>query len=78
MVKSTGIIRKVDELGRVVIPIELRRVMGIEEKNSIEIFVDSDKIILQKHEQSCVFCGSDDEVRYYKNKLICEDCLEEL
>ena len=78
MVKSTGIIRKVDELGRVVIPIELRRVMGIEEKNSIEIFVDSDRIILQKHEQSCVFCGSDDEVRYYKNKLICEDCLEEL
>ena len=78
MVKSTGIIRKVDELGRVVIPIELRRVMGIEEKNSIEIFVDSDKIILQKHEQSCVFCGSDDDVRYYKNKLICEDCLEEL
>ena len=76
--KSTGIIRKVDELGRVVIPIELRRVMGIEEKNSIEIFVDSDRIILQKHEQSCVFCGSDDEVRYYKNKLICEDCLEEL
>jgi len=77
-VKSTGIIRKVDELGRVVIPIELRRVMGIEEKNSIEIFVDSDRIILQKHEQSCVFCGSDDEIRYYKNKLICEDCLEEL
>ena len=76
--KSTGIIRKVDELGRVVIPIELRRVMGIEEKNSIEIYVDSDRIILQKHEQSCVFCGSDDEVRYYKNKLICEDCLEEL
>ncbi len=76
--KSTGIIRKVDELGRVVIPIELRRVMGIEEKNSIEIFVDSDRIILQKHEQSCVFCGSDDEIRYYKNKLICEDCLEEL
>lgn len=76
--KSTGIIRKVDELGRVVIPIELRRVMGIEEKNSIEIYVDSDRIILQKHEQSCVFCGSADEVRYYKNKLICEDCLEEL
>ena len=76
--KSTGIIRKVDELGRVVIPIELRRVMGIEEKNSIEIYVDSDRIILQKHEQSCVFCGSDDEVRYYKNKLICEDCLEGL
>ena len=76
--KSTGIIRKVDELGRVVIPIELRRVMGIEEKNSIEIFVDSDRIILQKHEQSCVFCGGDDDVRYYKNKLICEDCLEEL
>lgn len=76
--KSTGIVRKIDELGRVVIPIELRRIMGIEQKNTIEIFVDSDRIILQKHEQACIFCGSDVGVRHYRNKLICEDCLEGL
>ncbi len=76
--KSTGIIRKVDELGRVVIPIELRRFMGIQEKNAIEIFLDSDRIVLQKHERSCIFCDSEDEVRYYKNKLICRHCLRDL
>ena len=50
MLKSTGVVRKVDELGRIVIPIELRRTMGIEEKDALEIYVDSDKIILKKYE----------------------------
>ena len=53
--KSTGIVRKVDELGRVVIPIELRRTLDIEEKDSLEIYVDSDRIILRKYEPACVF-----------------------
>lgn len=55
--KATGIVRKVDELGRVVIPIELRRTLGIGEKDPLEIFVDGEEIILRKYEPCCVLCG---------------------
>jgi transcriptional pleiotropic regulator of transition state genes len=75
--KSTGIVRRVDVLGRVVIPIELRRTMGIEEKDSLEIFVDDNKIILRKYQPSCqcIFCGSDENVIIHKGKMICRECL---
>jgi len=75
--KSTGIVRKVDELGRVVIPIELRRTLAIAEKDPLEIYVDNDRIILRKYEPSCacVFCGNADEVTVFKNKNICQECL---
>lgn len=72
--KSTGIVRKVDTLGRVVIPIELRRTLGIDVKDSIEIFVDDEHIILKKHEPACIFCGQAKEVVDYKGKKICSDC----
>jgi len=72
--KSTGIVRKVDELGRVVIPIELRRTLGIEEKDALEIYVDNEKIILKKYEPACVFCGNAGDVQYYRNKLVCREC----
>ncbi len=74
--KSTGIVRKVDELGRVVIPIELRRTLDIEERDSLEIYVDSDRIVLRKYEPACVFCGSADEVTNFKNKNVCKACLQ--
>jgi len=76
--KSTGIVRKVDELGRVVIPIELRRTLKIAEKDALEIYVDNDRIILRKYEPacSCVFCGNADEVTVFKNKNICKECLD--
>ncbi len=76
--KSTGIVRKVDELGRVVIPIELRRTLDIEEKDALEIYVDNDRIILRKYEPacSCVFCGNADDVINFKGKNICRECLE--
>ncbi|MDR3591882.1 MAG: AbrB/MazE/SpoVT family DNA-binding domain-containing protein [Negativicutes bacterium] len=73
--KSTGIVRRMDELGRVVIPIELRRTLDIAEKDGLEIFIDSDKIILRKYEPSCVFCGSNDEVTIFKNKRVCQACM---
>lgn len=73
--KSTGIVRKVDELGRVVIPIELRRTLDIEEKDALEIYVDSDRIILRKYEPACVFCGNADEVTNFKGKNVCRHCL---
>ncbi|HBP64863.1 MAG TPA: AbrB family transcriptional regulator, partial [Desulfosporosinus sp.] len=58
MMKSTGIVRKVDELGRIVLPMELRRTLGIAEKDAMEIYVDQEKIILKKYEPACVFCGN--------------------
>lgn len=76
--KSTGIIRKVDELGRVVIPIELRNTLKIAEKDPIEIFVDGTSIILKKHESTCVFCGSPKKLVTYKDKLICEKCAKQI
>lgn len=74
MIKSTGIVRKVDELGRVVIPIELRRTLGIEEKDALEIYVDKESIILKKYEPACVFCGNAEEVQHYKGKNVCREC----
>ncbi|MDD4239324.1 MAG: AbrB/MazE/SpoVT family DNA-binding domain-containing protein [Desulfotomaculaceae bacterium] len=72
--KSTGIVRKVDELGRVVIPIELRRTLGIDEKDPLAIYVDNEKIILKKYEPACVFCGNDSDIQHYRGKLVCREC----
>ena len=76
--KSTGIVRKVDELGRVVIPIELRNQFGIAEKDPIEIFVDGNSIILKKYEKSCFLCGNTKKLVNYKNKLICTKCINQI
>ncbi|MBP2643388.1 MAG: stage sporulation protein [Firmicutes bacterium] len=73
--KSTGIVRKVDELGRVVIPIELRRVLNIEEKDGLEIFTENERIILRKYEPACVFCGKNHDGNYFKGKNVCIECL---
>lgn len=76
--KSTGIVRKVDELGRVVIPIELRRTLDIARKDSLEIFVDSEKVILKKYAPACIFCGDANEVIDFKGKKICPRCMGDL
>ena len=76
--KATGIVRKVDELGRVVLPVELRRTLDIAEKDSLEIFVDEETIVLKKYEPSCIFCGNAKDVIVYKGKNICPECLKEL
>ncbi|MDI6605311.1 MAG: AbrB/MazE/SpoVT family DNA-binding domain-containing protein [Thermoanaerobacteraceae bacterium] len=78
MLKSTGIVRKVDELGRVVIPIELRRTLGIAERDSLEIYVDGEQIVLKKYAPACIFCGNAEDVVNYKGKNICKKCLEDL
>ena len=72
---STGIVRKVDELGRIVLPIELRRTLGIEEKDRIEIFVDGESIILRKYQPACIFCDNAKDIINYKGKNICPDCI---
>ncbi|HKL10438.1 MAG TPA: AbrB/MazE/SpoVT family DNA-binding domain-containing protein [Clostridia bacterium] len=76
--KSTGIVRKVDELGRVVIPIELRRTMDIAERDALEIFVEGSHIILKKYEPACIFCGQAKDVENFKGKNICPKCIEEM
>lgn len=76
--KATGIVRKVDELGRIVIPIELRNKLNIAIKDPIEIFVEGSSIVLKKYEPNCIFCGSSKELTSYKDKLICSKCLAKL
>ena len=76
--KCTGIIRKIDELGRVVIPIELRHKLGIDVKDPVEIYVKGTSIVLKKFEPNCVFCGNTKNLTEYKDKLICDKCIEKL
>lgn len=76
--KSTGIVRKVDSLGRIVLPIELRRVMGIDIKDPIEIFVDDSHIVLGKYQPACIFCDSVSGVSEYKGAKVCATCMSKL
>ena len=76
--KSIGIIRKVDELGRIVLPIELRRTLDIAEKDPLEIYVDGSAIVLKKYRPTCIFCDSSKDIINFKGKNICPKCLKEL
>ena len=72
--KATGITRKIDELGRIVLPIELRRTMNMNVHDPIEVYVDGDSIVLKKYEPSCIFCGSLDGITVYKHISVCKKC----
>ncbi len=76
--KSTGIIRSIDELGRIVVPKEMRIKMGIGSQDPIEIYVEDDKIILKKYENACSFCGSGINLTTFKGKMVCTSCIEEI
>lgn len=76
--KSTGIVRRVDDLGRVVLPAELRRTLGISERDLVEIFVDGAAVILKKYMPACVFCGSSKEVSVFRGKNVCAGCIRSL
>jgi transcriptional pleiotropic regulator of transition state genes len=76
--KSTGIVRKIDDLGRMVIPIELRKTMSIKKKDPMEIFVDGEMIILRKYEPACIFCGNADDVIEFEGRTICGSCKEKI
>ena len=76
--KSTGIVRKIDGLGRIVIPTELRKTMDLDEGTSMEIFVEEGRIIFEKYEKGCIFCGEMDDTFEFEGNLVCEDCLDEL
>ena len=76
--KATGIVRKVDELGRIVLPVELRRSLGIEVKDPLEIYVDGESIMLKKYSPACILCGESDNLVEYKDKKICRKCIKKL
>lgn len=76
--KAIGIVRKVDELGRIVLPIELRRTLDIAERDSLEIYVEGSSIILTKYQPACIFCGESKDIVTYKGKQICAGCLKVL
>lgn len=76
--KSTGIIRKVDDLGRIVLPIELRRMLDIAERDELEIYIENDHIILQKFEPACIFCGGVRGLVSYREKNVCQDCIRKM
>lgn len=78
MLKATGIVRKVDELGRVVVPIELRRTLGIGEKDALEIFVDGESVVLKKYAPGCVFNGSLDDLINYEGKWVSKTAIREM
>lgn len=76
--KSIGIVRSVDREGRIVIPIELRKIFNLQTGTPIEIYTEGDFIILHKYQNNCAFCGSNKIVSEFKNKALCKDCLDSI
>lgn len=76
--KSTGIVRQLDNLGRIVLPMELRRTLQIEDKAPLEIFTEGNSIILRKYTNACIFCGQSEHTVEYRDHYICADCLEKI
>lgn len=76
--KSTGIVRKIDNLGRVVLPMELRRVMKLEVKDPIEIFVDGENIVLRPYRPGCEFCPATSNLIDYEGRKVCMECIEKM
>ena len=76
--KSTGIVRPIDQLGRIVLPKDLRENLNIGPKDCLEIFIENDKIILKKYAPNCCFCGNDQDMNLYQGKLICKNCIKRL
>ena len=76
--KSTGMTRQIDELGRFVLPVEIRRTLGIELRDTLEIYTDNDRIILRKHSPACLFCDGTESILLFEGKRICRECLDKL
>lgn len=74
--KATGIVRRVDDLGRLVVPVELRRTLGIESGDPLEVYVEGESVIFKKYEPACIFCGEAGNTMEFKDKVICYECLE--
>ena len=75
---STGIVRRIDSVGRFVLPIELRRTLDIADNDSLEIFIEDNTIILKKYQPACIFCGDADQVTHFGGKLLCRACIAKI
>jgi transcriptional pleiotropic regulator of transition state genes len=75
---DTGIVRRVDALGRIVIPMEMRRVLGVNVKDPLSISLEGDRIVLTKYRDACAICGSQKNVSYVKGRAICASCVAEV
>jgi len=73
--KATGIVRPIDSLGRIVLPIELRKNLNLETKDLLEIFLEDNSIVLKKYQKSCVFCKNENDLKEINGKHICKNCL---
>lgn len=76
--KSLGTVRRIDELGRIVLPIETRRRLNLEPKDPVEIFVEKDRVVIKKYEPACIFCGEMSDIVDFKDRKICKKCLAEI
>ena len=76
--KSTGIVRKIDDLGRIVLSIEQRRILEIGDRDSLEIFIEDNMLILKKYQPACIFCGNAKDVITFKGRNICPNCINEI
>lgn len=76
--QNNGIVRKVDELGRIVLPMEIRRIMGIAERDALVISMNENEIVIRKHEPICLFCGSNRSLREFRGKTVCVDCIRDM
>ena len=76
--KSTGVVRRVDELGRIVIPVEIRNKLNIQEKDEIEIILEGRRVILEKYQQDCIICGEVKNLKKCGNKFICKKCISKI
>ena len=76
--KATGVVRKIDPLGRLVIPIEVRRMLGLRENEPVEMFIDGTKVVIQKYVPACIICGSLADVHTIDDKNICDICVEKI
>ena len=76
--KSTGIVRRIDELGRIVIPIEIRRNLELAERDSVEFLTEGDRIVLRKYQDACLFCNSSEKIISFQGKIICSKCVNDL
>ena len=74
MLETTGFVRRVDEMGRMVLPKELRRLLGIAAGDSVEIWIDGDQVVLVRHIEACVFCGGQLDLMLFKGKRVCRPC----
>lgn len=75
---TNGYLRRVDELGRIVLPIELRRALEIEERDLMNISMEGDALLVRKHRPYCLFCGADADLLTYRHKSVCRTCLRAL